>query len=123
MSDRITLRGMRFSGRIGVGDEERTTPQPLEVDLILRLDLSLPARTDSLSDTIDYGTLFVLVRDLVEGSAFNLIEGLAGAIAHAVRSRHPDADVEVRVRKPKAPLPGAFETAEARIRRRSGDAG
>jgi dihydroneopterin aldolase len=30
----------------------------------------------------------------------------------------PVDDVEVRVRKPKAPLPGAFETVEARLRRR-----
>ena len=33
MSDLITLRGMRFAGRHGVGAEERATPQPIEVDL------------------------------------------------------------------------------------------
>ena len=32
-----------------------------------------------------------------------------------------EPDVEVAVRKPKAPLPGAFETVEARLRRRRGD--
>ena len=121
MSDRITLRGMRFAGHIGVGADERATPQPLEVDLVLRLDLSRPARTDDLTDTVDYGSLFILARDVVEGRAFNLIEGLAGAIADAVLAAHAVDDVEVRVRKPKAPLPGAFETVEARVRRRRGD--
>ena len=121
MTDRITLRGMQFSGRIGVGAEERSTPQPLEVDLIVRLDLSRPSRSDDLADTVDYGRLFVLTRDIVENGEFNLIEGLAGAIADAALAAHPVDDVEVRVRKPKAPLPGAFETVEARVRRRRAD--
>ena len=121
MSDRITVRGMRFSGRIGVGADERATPQPVEVDLVLRLDLSKPSRTDDVSDTVDYGSLFVLARDIAERGEFNLIEGLAGAIADAVLAAHPVDDIEVRVRKPKAPLPGAFETVEARVRRRRAD--
>jgi len=38
-------------------------------------------------------------------------------VAEAVLTALPVRDVEVRVRKPKAPLPGAFETVEVRIRR------
>ena len=121
VSDRITLRGMVFMGRHGVPDEERAGPQPFEIDLVVRLDLSEPARTDDLDDTIDYGTLFELARDVVEGQSFHLLEGLAGAIADAVLAAHPVDDVEVRVRKPKAPLPGAFDSVEVRIRRRRGD--
>jgi dihydroneopterin aldolase len=118
MSDRITLRGMRFAGRHGVSNEERAEPQPFEVDVVLRLNLSHPAATDELADTIDYSRLFALAREIVEERSFHLIEALAGAIAEAVLAAHPVDDVEVRVRKPKAPLPGAFETVEARIRRR-----
>jgi len=118
VTDRITLRGMRFAGRHGVGAAERSEPQPFEVDLIVRLDLARAAATDDLADTIDYAALFELTRSVVEERSFHLIEALAGAIADAVLAGHPVADVEVRVRKPKAPLPGAFETVEARIRRR-----
>lgn len=118
MSDRITLRGMRFLGRHGVQLEERLEPQPLEVDVILRRDLSAAAASDELADTIDYGTVFALVAEIVEGRSFRLIETLAGAIAEAVLAGQPVDDVEVRVRKPKAPLPGAFDTVEARLRRR-----
>jgi 7,8-dihydroneopterin aldolase/epimerase/oxygenase len=118
MSDRITLRGMQFMGRHGVSPEERATEQPFEVDLVLRLDLSTPARTDALADTVDYATLFDLARGIVEERSFHLLEALAGAIGDAVLAAHPVDDVEVRVRKPKAPLPGAFETVEARVRRR-----
>ncbi|MEX0625923.1 MAG: dihydroneopterin aldolase [Chloroflexota bacterium] len=120
MSDRITLRGMQFMGRHGVAAEERAEPQPFEVDLVLRLDLSGPAETDDLADTINYSTLFKLAGQVVEGRSFQLLEALAGAIADAVLAAHPVDDVEVRVRKPKAPLPGAFEAVEVRIRRRRG---
>ena len=117
MSDRITLRGMRFIGRHGVTLEERMEPQPFEVDVILHLDLSRPAATDELADTVDYSAVFTLAQEITEGQSFRLIEALAGAIAEAVLAAHPADEVEVRVRKPKAPLPGAFETVEARLRR------
>ncbi len=121
MSDRISVRGMRFQGRHGVTSEERAEPQPIEVDVVLRIDLSHPAETDELADTIDYAAVYVLTRDIVQERSFHLIEALAGAIADAVLADQPVDDVEVRVRKPKAPLPGAFETVEAQIRRRRVD--
>lgn len=118
VSDRITLRGMRFQGRHGVTAEERAEPQPFEVDLVLHLDLSRPAASDDLADTVDYGAAFVVARRIVEGRSFHLLEALAGAIADAVLATFPVDEVEARVRKPKAPLPGAFETVEVRLRRR-----
>ncbi|MGH2386412.1 MAG: dihydroneopterin aldolase, partial [Candidatus Limnocylindria bacterium] len=61
------------------------------------------------------------VRAVVEGRSFNLIESLAGAIASAVLAA-TDATVvdavEIRVRKPKAPIDGAFDTVEAALTRR-----
>ena len=118
MSDRITLRGMQFFGRHGVQLEERMEPQPFEVDVILRRDLGAAAASDDLAETIDYSVIFTDVGQVVEGQSFRLIEALAGAIADTLLAAHPIDDVEVRVRKPKAPLPGTFETVEARLRRR-----
>jgi dihydroneopterin aldolase len=121
VSDRITLRGMRFMGRHGVAPEERAEAQPFEVDLVLRLDLSRAAASDELADTVDYATVFVLARRIVEGRSFHLLEALAAAIADGVLATFPVDEVEARVRKPKAPLPGAFETVEVRVRRQRGD--
>ena len=118
MSDRITLRGLRFQGRHGVSADERSAPQPIEVDMTVSLDLSRPGRTDELADTVNYSSLFELARGIVEERSFKLLEALATAIAEAMLAAHPVEDVEVRVRKPKAPLPGAFESVEVRIRRR-----
>jgi 7,8-dihydroneopterin aldolase/epimerase/oxygenase len=119
--DRISLIGMRFLGRHGVLLEERLEPQPFEVDLILHADLAVASASDSLTDTADYAGLFERVRQIVEVQSFRLIEALAGAIAAAaLEATDPklvDA-VEVRVRKPEAPLPGIFGHVEAALMRR-----
>ncbi len=117
MSDQIALRGMRFLGRHGVRLEERLEPQPIEVDLLLQLDLSRPAASDELADAVDYSAAFETVRGIVEGQSFRLVEALAGAIADAILTAFPVDGLEVRVRKPKAPLPGPFDTVEVRLTR------
>ena len=118
MSDRIVLRGMRFTGTHGVLPEEQVNPQPFEVDVILWTDLSRAAASDDLADTTDYAPIFEVVRRALEEERFALIERLAGAIVDGVLAAAPAVTkVEVRVRKPEAPLPGEFDTVEVRLRR------
>ena len=119
--DRLSLLGMRFEAMHGVLDSERVDPQPFEVDLVLHADLGDAGRTDALADTVDYRGLHELVDSIVMGPSFNLIEGLAGAIARAVLTTTDPrlvGAVEVRVRKPEAPLPGELDTVEAALLRR-----
>jgi 7,8-dihydroneopterin aldolase/epimerase/oxygenase len=121
--DRLSLIGMRFEARHGVLAEEKVTPQPFEVDVVLRADLSAAAERDDLGATADYGALFDIVRTIVEGPPRDLVEALAGSIAAAVLAATDPAlvdEVEVRVRKPKAPIDGAFETVEVALTRRRG---
>jgi dihydroneopterin aldolase len=122
--DRLSLIGMRFEGRHGVLPEEKVKPQPFEVDLVLHLDLAEAAATDDLGKTVDYANLFDLVRAIVEGRSFDLIEALAGAIAAAVLAatgQERVSSVEVRVRKPEAPIDGDFDTVEVALVRRHAD--
>jgi dihydroneopterin aldolase len=118
--DRLSLLGMRFEARHGVHDWEKETPQPFEIDLVLHADLSAAAARDALEATVDYGALFGLVRGIVEGPPRDLIEALAGEIASASLAATPSTvtAVEVRVRKPKAPIDGAFDTVEVALTRR-----
>jgi dihydroneopterin aldolase len=119
--DRLALRGMRFSARHGVLAREKVEPQPFEVDVVLHADLARAAESDDLAETVDYAAVNDLVRAIVTGPSFDLIEALAGAIARAVLaatdSTLVDA-VEVRVRKPEAPLGGELDTVEAAVLRR-----
>lgn len=124
--DRLSLLGMRFLGRHGVLPEEKVTDQPFEVDLVLHADLAGAAERDDLAATVDYAALFELVRAIVEGTSRDLIESLAGTIAGAVLAATPPEiveAVEVRVRKPEAPIDGAFDTVEVSMVRGRGRAG
>jgi dihydroneopterin aldolase len=126
LPDRLSLLGMRFEGRHGVLPEEQVTAQPFEVDVVLHADLADAAERDDLNATADYAALFELVRAIVEGTSRQLIEALAGSIARAVLAATPPAvvgAVEVRVRKPDAPIDGTFDTVEAAIVRRRVDPG
>ena len=119
--DRLSLQGMRFEARHGVHGWEKEAAQPFEIDLVLHADLRPAAERDDLAATADYGALHAVVREIVEGPSFDLIEALAGAIATAaLDATDPDIvdAVEVRVRKPKAPIDGAFDTVEAALLRR-----
>jgi dihydroneopterin aldolase len=122
--DRLSLLGMRFTARHGVLAHEKVEPQPFEVDLMLHADLARAAETDALDTTVDYAALHDLVRAIVTGPSRDLIEALAGAIAQAVLAATDPAlveAVEVRVRKPEAPLDGDVETVEVTlVRRREG---
>ena len=115
--DRISVRGMLFLARHGVTPDERLEPQPFEVDVEMRKDLARASATDELTDMIDYSALFSLVAGIVEGQSFRLLEALAATIAEAVLAESDAMEVEVRVRKPRAPLPGPFDTVEVAVTR------
>jgi dihydroneopterin aldolase len=118
--DRIELRGMRFEGRHGALPFEAERAQPFEVDVVLEVDLAPAGSTDDLARTVDYGAVFAVARDVVEGPHVDLIESLAERIAAGVLANHRAVDaVTVRVRKPDAPLPGSLAWAGVEIRRTS----
>ena len=124
MTDRIELHGMRFDGCHGVLPEEAIEAQPFDVDVVLELGLAVAGTTDDLARTIDYGDIFRRARAVVElGPHVALLETLAERIATEVLAAHQAIDaVTVRVRKPRAPLPGVFAWAGVEIRRSRGQA-
>ena len=111
--DRIEIRGLRARGRHGVFEEERRHGQPFVVDVTLERDLSGPASSDSLGETVDYGTLAQQISEAITSTRFDLIEALAGHIADLALT-DPSVDaVEVRVAKPEAPI--SVELAEVAV--------
>ena len=118
MTDRIVLANLVFQARHGVEPRERVEPQRFEVDVELELDLRPAGETDDLSKTANYAEVDAVVRPIVEGRSFALIEALAEAIAGAVLASQPLADaVVVRVRKPEVRLGGPLDHAAVEIRR------
>jgi len=117
MSDRITLTAMRFEGHHGVTEEERSLPQPLEVDLEVEADLARAGRTDDVADTIDYGPLVALCAGVVERDSFRLLEAIAATIADRVLETTGALAVTVRVRKLAVPIDADMDWAQVELRR------
>ena len=113
-SDRIILTGLQFYGFHGVNPEERSLGQPFVVDLEAELDLSVPAASDRLDDTVSYTELYRAVKAVMEGEPRNLLESAAGAIAREVLEQCPQIGaVRVRVQKPRPPIKGSVIDAAA----------
>jgi len=105
--DKIILRGMVFYGYHGVNPEERSQGQRFVVDLELSKDLSQAGRSDDLSTTVNYSSVFKIAREVVEGQPCNLLEAVAERLAAAILARFGVEAVRVRVRKPWAPVKGS----------------
>ena len=119
MSDRIVLSSMRFEGRHGVDEEERSLPQLIEVDVELALDLGPAGTSDDLERTIDYSPVIDLCRRVVEERSFRLLEAIAEAIAADILASTTTESVTVRVRKPAVPVDADLDFAGVEITRKA----
>lgn len=110
----ITLSAMRFHALVGILPHERTTPQPIEVDL--RVDVA------DGEEILDYRTLYEAVAAVLNSGQIDFLEEIGdrvarGALGHSVRIRA----ARVAVRKPHVALPGPLAYAEVVIVRRADD--
>jgi 7,8-dihydroneopterin aldolase/epimerase/oxygenase len=116
-TDVLRLRNMRFFARHGIIPEEGVLGQRYEVDVEVHADFSQAGRTDRLEYTVDYPRLCALVREVVTGQRFALVEALAENIAQRIGAQFAPIEVTVRVRKPTPPVDLQFDGIEVEIRR------
>ncbi len=112
---------MSFYGYHGVTAAEKETGRRFEVDCELEVDLADAGQSDRLADTIDYGRVYETIREVVEGRAFSLIEGLASSLAHRLLEEFPAYRVTLWVRKMNPPIPGNIKAIEIEITRFQSD--
>jgi dihydroneopterin aldolase len=105
VSDRIELRALRALGAHGANPGEQDQPQPFEIDIALRVDLSAAAGSDDLADTVDYGSVATRAASIVAGRPHRLLESLAGQICDELLTMTGVEEVEVSLRKLRPPLP------------------
>ncbi|HEY4870182.1 MAG TPA: dihydroneopterin aldolase [Candidatus Dormibacteraeota bacterium] len=114
--DKLVLEGMRFFGHHGDVDAERELGSHVYVDVELSADFSAAGYSDVLGDTLDYVRVYGIVRDVVEGRQYRLLEAIAEGIAAALL-QEPRADsVRVRVAK-QPPIDGYIERCAVIIER------
>src|SRR3989338_10448768 len=114
MADTLTIRGLAVMCRLGVLESEQANPQEIRVDLELVIDASKAAQRDDVNDAVDYARLVTIVKTLVEGHAYRLMETMAEDIATLILREFSTPEVEVKVTK--RALPG-IESATVEITR------
>ncbi|WP_436794800.1 dihydroneopterin aldolase [Actinospongicola halichondriae] len=118
MTDHIEICGLRLVCHVGVGDDERASAQPLELDLDIEADLAAAAASDDVADTIDYGEVSLAVATAVLSVEHALLERVAAVAADAALGVDPAATaVTVTVRKLRPPIPLDVASTAVRLRR------
>ncbi len=109
----VRLVNAVFYAHHGLTQEEHRIGGRYEVDVAMELNIEEAAQSDALEKTVDYEGVYHLVRKVVTGNKFYLIERLAYRIAHQVLEAFPIVEaIEVTVRKPNPPVGGACDRAE-----------
>lgn len=102
--DRIQLRDVRFTARVGILPGESEEPQPMRADLDLWLDLGPAARSDDVDDSFDYRLLPAMLAHTAAAGPFGLLERLGGCLLDAIFVHPAIRRVRVRLTKLRSPL-------------------
>jgi dihydroneopterin aldolase len=79
--DKIFIRSLRLEAMIGIYRRERTTSQPVEINLEIALPSAQVFTTHKVADTIDYAVVVRRLSEELTGQRFGLVEELAERIA------------------------------------------
>ncbi len=116
--DKIFVNQMEFYGYHGVFPEENKLGQRFIVDLMVLVDLKKAGETDELEYSVNYGELFMVCKEIVEGKPYKLVEAVAEKIAKTVLEQFPlVSEATVKVIKPDPPIPGHYQSVAVEITR------
>ncbi len=79
--DIIYLHGLKVDCVIGIWEWERQITQTVTVDLDMGFDITTPANSDWIGDTLNYRDVSKRVESFIQNSQFQLVEKLAEEIA------------------------------------------
>lgn len=102
MSDRIELRELEVTTRIGVRDWERRVRQVIRLDLDLAVNARPAAAADDLALALDYSEVVTRVRAFAADSERLLIETFAEDLAAELLSAFRLHRVRIVLHKPGA---------------------
>lgn len=111
MIGKIALEGLEFHAFHGVYPHERESGNWFEVDIVVESDFSMASANDELQGTVNYETLFKIVKEEMHQPS-KLLETVAEKIARDVLQKIPEAlSVELRISKLNPPIGGKCKKA------------
>jgi dihydroneopterin aldolase len=95
----ISIVDLEVLYRVGVPAAERAQPQRLLITVEMETDFIAAAKSDSISDTIDYFAVAQRLLKFGEGREWKLIEKLASDIVDTILSEFKPQSLSVEVKK------------------------
>ncbi len=112
------MKNMQFYGYHGLFSEETKLGQRFNVSAELFVSLKEAGASDDMKDSVNYGLVFDVVRNRVEGKPCNLIEALAEKIAEDLLDEFSKVTkCLIRVEKPNPPINGHYDSVAVEILR------
>ena len=100
--DQITIKDLHLRTIIGINEEERRNRQDVLINIVMDVDMRRAGVSDDIDDAVNYRTITKRIIQLVENSAFYLVEKMAVEIA-VIGLDDPRVErVRVTVEKPGA---------------------
>lgn len=110
----MELSGMEFHAYHGCFEQERAEGNLFKVDLKMEIPLKKAAKSDRLSNTVDYGEIYKIVREEMEEPS-NLLENVAWRITEAICRKFEVPALVVKVSKHNPPVGGACEWSSVTV--------
>ena len=113
----LTLQGLRFDANLGILDQEKTAPQPIQVDAELHLGAQpLMPQDDDIFHVLDYRKVRRIIIDECTAEHVNLLETLIGKLAQRLLQLPGVRGVRVKIAKLEI-----FDDCEVAIRIEAGE--
>jgi dihydroneopterin aldolase len=111
MTTYIVLENMIFHANHGVFPQEKLVGNTFVAGLKIKADLSAAVANDSLEDTINYATVFDVVKQEMAQPS-KLLEHVAGRIVAGLKRHFPQIEeIELKLSKQNPPVNGQVESA------------
>lgn len=112
----LTLTGLRFAANLGILDNEKIAPQPIQVDAELNLGTqALHPVDDEINHVLDYRKIRQIIIDECTEKHVNLLETLIGKLARRLMQLPGVVGVRVKIAKLEI-----FDDCEVAIRVETG---
>jgi FolB domain-containing protein len=100
--DKVIIKDLKVRGILGIHDWERVTPREIVINVTLYTDTRPAARTDDISDCVDYSAMAKKISAHTKSAARMTVEALANDLAELCLQEPKVRKVVVRVDKPGA---------------------
>ena len=100
--DKIFLKNLRLKTRIGLFEWEKQIDQIININLEAGFDISKAAKTDDVSNSLDYKTISNRVKEYVKNNTHELIETMIENIAQMILEEFDVEYITLSISKPGA---------------------